>query len=368
MKVFTVLGARPQFVKAATVSAAFNKNPDIQEVLVHTGQHYDPEMSEIFFAELKVRAPAYNLGIGSGLHGAQTGRMLESLEALLLQEKPDWVLVYGDTNSTLAGALSAAKLHIPVAHVEAGLRSFNLLMPEEVNRRITDHISRLLFAPTGTARDNLRHEGINGSSVQVVGDVMYDASRIFGEQAERKSHILADLKLSAKKYILATLHRAENTDDHLRLKTILSALFEIAKEFPVVLPIHPRTRKTLVQAGLWDQASKGLTLISPVGLLDMILLEKGARLIVTDSGGVQKEAYFHHVPCVTVRDETEWVELVALKCNRIAPPNSVESVVQALRAALESRPDFSAQPFGDGYAAERIVQSLAEMGAGRASK
>ena len=362
MKLVTILGARPQFVKAAAVSAALSKNPDMQEVLVHTGQHYDPEMSEIFFAELKVREPTHNLGIGSGLHGAQTGRMLESIENVLLSERPDWVLVYGDTNSTLAGALAAAKLHIPVAHVEAGLRSFNLLMPEELNRKITDHISRLLFAPTLTARHNLKHEGINGSSVHVVGDVMYDASRIFGDQAKRKSHILADLKLAQKEYILATLHRAENTDNPSRLQNILGALIQIAREFPVVLPLHPRTRKVLMNADLWDHASQRLMFIQPVGLLDMILLEKGARLIVTDSGGVQKEAYFHHVPCVTVRDETEWIELVELKCNRLASPTSVESVVAALRAALESKPSFSEQPFGDGHAAERIVQTFGGLG------
>jgi UDP-GlcNAc3NAcA epimerase len=358
VKLITVLGARPQFVKSAVVSAALRKNPQVQEVLVHTGQHYDAEMSQIFFEELDILKPAYNLGIGSGNHGAQTGRMLEAIEGVLLSEKPDWVVVYGDTNSTLAGALAAAKLHIPVAHIEAGLRSFNCQMPEELNRKITDHISRLLFAPTRTASRNLRNEGLNGSTVHVVGDVMYDAVRIFGTKAERCSKILAALKLTPKRYILATLHRAENTDNQARLQTTLNALMQIAAELPVVLPVHPRTRKTLVDAGLWNQASERLKLISPVGLLDMIMLEKGARLIVTDSGGVQKEAYFHQVPCVTVRDDTEWVELVELKCNRIAPPTSVEFVVAELHAALESTPSFSEQPFGDSYAAERIVQTL----------
>ena len=366
MKICTILGARPQFVKAAVVSEAMRQANRMHEVLVHTGQHYDAEMSQVFFEELGMRAPAYNLGIGSGTHGAQTGRMLEAIEGVLLSEKPDWVLVYGDTNSTLAGALAAAKLHIPVAHIEAGLRSFNGRMPEEINRKITDHISCLLFAPTRTASTNLRNEGLNSSQVHLVGDVMYDATRIFGTKAEQCSKILAALKLAPKQYILATLHRAENTDDQTRLQTILTALMQIAAELPVILPVHPRTRKILIDMGVWEEVGGRLRLINSVGLLDMMMLEKGARIIVTDSGGVQKEAYFHQVPCVTVRNETEWVELVELKCNRLAPPTSVASVISELRSALNSNPTFAEQPFGDSHAAERIIQTLAEVGNGEA--
>jgi UDP-GlcNAc3NAcA epimerase len=358
LKLITILGARPQFVKAAAFSAALRQRPEVQEVLVHTGQHYDSEMSQVFFEELEIVEPAYNLGIGSDTHGAQTARMLQAIEGVLLGEIPDWVVVYGDTNSTLAGALAAAKLNIPVAHIEAGLRSFNPQMPEEINRTITDHISRLLFAPTQTARRNLHNEGLNGSMVHVVGDVMYDAVRIFAVKAETQSKIRSTLNLQPRGYILATLHRAENTDKQSYLHTIVHALMRIGDELPVILPVHPRTRKNLVKANLWKQASERLTLIDPVGLLDMMILEKGARLIVTDSGGVQKEAYFHEVPCVTLRHETEWIELVKLGCNRVAPPTSLGSVISGIRAALQTKPSFSEQPFGDGHAAERILRIL----------
>jgi UDP-GlcNAc3NAcA epimerase len=358
MKIVTVLGARPQFIKAAVVSRAFSDSADIEEVIVHTGQHYDENMSEVFFQELDMTRPAYNLGIGSGSHGLQSGRMLEAIESVLLEEVPDWVLVYGDTNSTLAGVLAAVKLHIPVAHVEAGLRSFDRRMPEEINRVVADHASDLLFAPTETAVQNLRREGLPDASIHEVGDVMYDAAIYFGSKAEARSQVLNKLGLKSKGYILATLHRAENTDNPGRLRLILDGLIQVAKEAPVVLPIHPRTRKVLSDSGIMNEISRYIRLIDPVGYLDMMMLERNARLIATDSGGVQKEAFFHGVRCVTFRDRTEWVELIELGWNRLAPPGSAASVISGLRDGLESTPRSTQSPYGDGHAAERIVQIL----------
>jgi UDP-GlcNAc3NAcA epimerase len=326
-KIVNVVGARPQLVKVAVVSRAL-REAGLLEVLVHTGQHYDPGLSEVFFRELDIPSPDYHLGIGGGTHGENTGRMIEAIERVLLEERPDWVLVYGDTDSTLAGAIAAAKLHIPVAHVEAGLRSFNRRMPEEINRVLTDHASDLLFAPSETAVRNLLREGIDEDRIKLVGDVMYDAALYYGAKAERESRILDRLGLKPKEYLLATVHRAENTDDPERLRAILEALALLHKEISVVFPVHPRTQKRARAFGL-EKYLKQVLAVEPVGFLDMIMLEKYARLILTDSGGVQKEAYFYRVPCVIVREETEWIELVEIGWNRLQPPWSSEELVEA---------------------------------------
>lgn len=312
MKLLTVVGARPQFVKAAPVSRALAEG-GIDEVLVHTGQHHDTQMSQVFFDELDIPAPRHNLEIHGGGHGDMTGRMLIALEPIVMAERPDMVLVYGDTNSTLAGALVASKLHIPIAHVEAGLRSFNRRMPEEINRVLTDHLSALLLCPTRTAVDNLAAEGIT-QGVHMVGDVMYDATLLARRIAESRSHILSTLGLAPSAYALATVHRAENTDDPARLATILDWLRAQAREQRVVLPIHPRTRTRAAAAGL-DFA--GIVTCDPVGYIDMACLLGHANAVYTDSGGVQKEAYFHRTPCVTLRDETEWVETIECGWNRL---------------------------------------------------
>ena len=366
MKVVTIVGARPQFIKAAAVSRVLRAGPGIEEVLVHTGQHYDKNMSDVFFEELEIPQPDHNLGVGSGSHAVQTGRMLEAVERVLMdlccgQEaaRPDWLLVYGDTNSTLAGALAAAKLHVPVAHVEAGLRSFNRRMPEEINRVLTDHVSDLLFAPTRLAVENLRKEGIPESRVHLVGDVMYDTVRYYGARAKASSRVLKRLGLSPKGYILATVHRAENTDETNRLKAIVSGLSRAVfmKKLPVVFPLHPRTRHFLERHSLLEDARRALRLVEPLAYLDMVMLEQNARLIVTDSGGVQKEAFFHQVPCVTLREETEWVELIELGWNRLVPPESAASVAEGIGRALNVR-GKAATPYGDGKAAERIAAIL----------
>lgn len=353
-KVVSIVGARPQFIKAAVVSRVLRTTPGLREVLVHTGQHYDDNMSRVFFEELEIPEPDYHLGIGGGTHGQNTGRMLEAIERVLFEEKPDWVLVYGDTDSTLAGALAAAKLHIPVAHVEAGLRSFNRRMPEEINRVLTDHISDLLFAPTETAVKNLLREGISPDKIHLVGDVMYDAALYYGEKAEKHSQILKRLGLVPKGYILATVHRAENTDDPNRLRVILEALAEVHREVPVVFPVHPRTRKRAEEFGLLHFLARVLAM-APAGYLDMVMLEKNARLIATDSGGVQKEAFFYRVPCVTLRNETEWGELVELKWNRLCPPATSLSLARCL---LDVWFGSQAHPYGQGRAAEKIVSAL----------
>ncbi len=358
MRLVTVVGARPQFIKAAAVSRVLRATAGVGEVLVHTGQHYDDSMSAVFFDELEIPSPDYHLGVGSGSHGFQTGRMLEAVEQVLLQEKPDWVLVYGDTNSTLAGALAAVKLHIPVAHVEAGLRSFNRRMPEEINRVLTDHASEILFAPTEAAVENLRREDIPASRIKLVGDVMYDAALFYVAKAEKESRILEELRLVRQRYILATVHRAENTDDSDRLRAIFGGLIQVAADIPVVLPVHPRTRHALERENLLRGASRYFHLIDPVGYLDMVMLEKHARLIATDSGGVQKEAFFYRVPCVTLRDETEWVELVDLGWNRVVPPQDERDVAEALHSWLNHPGGRDADPYGRGDAAEKIAECL----------
>ncbi|WP_338422904.1 non-hydrolyzing UDP-N-acetylglucosamine 2-epimerase [Anabaena sphaerica] len=307
-------------------------------------------------------APDYHLAIGSSSHGAQTGRMLEKIEEVLLQESPDWVLVYGDTNSTLAGAIAAVKLHIKVAHVEAGLRSFNRKMPEEINCVLTDHTANLLFAPTNSAVENLRNEGIAQEKIHLVGDVMYDAALDYLTKAEEKSLILQDLNLTSQNYILATIHRAENTDNSKRLQNIFIALVEVSKKITVVLPLHPRTRAALLREGILDIVSNSLCLINPVGYLDMVMLEKNAKLITTDSGGVQKEAFFYRVPCVTLRDETEWIELVQLRWNRLLPPLDTNQITAGILAAYVNTSKTQIPPnlYGGGMATTQIIKIITE--------
>lgn len=357
IKIVTVLGARPQFIKASVVSHAIAQTHGLSEVLVHTGQHFDANMSEVFFAELGMPRPDYFLDIHGGTHGAMTGRMLAEVEQVLLHEKPDAVLVYGDTNSTLAGALAAVKLHIPVAHVEAGLRSFNMGMPEEVNRILTDRVSRWLFTPTEAAAQHLQREGFRPDQIYPVGDVMYDVALHHGKRVQAGNGLMAQLGLSPKGYVLATVHRAENTDHPERLAAIVDALIATAKQLPVVWPMHPRTRSVLQKSGKLDELAAKVHVVDPVGYLDMVQLEKFAALIATDSGGVQKEAFFYQVPCVTLRDETEWVELVVAGWNRLAPPVSFSSVSDAIASALNSQ-GASIQPYGKGFAANEIVETL----------
>ncbi len=360
MKIVTIVGARPQFIKAAAVSRRLRDQADATEVLIHTGQHYDPALSQVFFDELELAAPDYVLGIGSGPHGEQTGRMLAAIEPVLIDEKPDWVLVYGDTNSTLAGALAAAKLNLPVAHVEAGMRSYNKRMPEEINRLMTDHAANLLLASTEQAVENLRRENIAGDKVALVGDVMYDATLYYGARAEERSKVMQTLSLRPQEYVLATIHRAENTDSSQNLGAIVEALTALASDKPVIMPLHPRTRSALEKSGLQDRLATQVSMIEPVGYLDMQVLERNACVIVTDSGGVQKEAFFHRVPCVTVRTETEWVELLEAGWNRLAAPDSSAAIIEAVGTALagEQRQD-TVDLYGNGQAAGAIAACLA---------
>lgn len=350
----TIVGARPQFIKVAPVSAALAATGEIREVLIHTGQHHDAGMSDVFFEELGIAAPEYHLGIHGGGHGAMTGAMLQQLEPILQELKPDRVLVYGDTNSTLAGALVAAKLHIPVAHVEAGLRSFNRAMPEEINRIVADQLSDILFASTTAAVDNLRREGVAPDRIFAVGDVMFDAALRFADVASQRGNLLMSLGVAPRSYVLATIHRAENTDDPRRLAAIVSALEKVAETLPVILPLHPRTQARMAAA---DLIFNRVHTVPPVGYLDMVALEAQASLIATDSGGVQKEAFFYRVPCVTLRDETEWVELVELGWNRLASPTSGDLAGTILAALGKKGAD--AQPYGDGKAAQAIAEVLA---------
>lgn len=354
--VVTVVGARPQFIKAAPVSRAFQARSDVREILIHTGQHYDAVMSDVFFAELGIAAPARNLEVGSGTHAEQTGQAMVRVEETLLELRPDFVLVYGDTNSTLAAALAAAKLHIPVAHVEAGMRSWNRAMPEETNRVLTDHVSSVLCVSTATAAKNLAREGIT-ENVRVTGDVMYDAALLFGDMAEKTSSIVREHSLTAGQYVLATIHRAENTDDPSRLKGIVSALAALADSTTVVFPMHPRTRNALAHAGL-ESALARTTVLEPVGYLDMTALERNAAVILTDSGGIQKEACFHGVPCVTVRTETEWTETVESGWNVLVDDPSPENIAAAVASQRTSRPAERLNAYGDGHAAGRVVAAV----------
>ena len=353
MKIFSVVGARPQFIKSAPVSKAIIEAGH-QEFKLHTGQHYDYEMSQIFFEEMGIPEPAINLGIGSGTHAEQTGQMLMGIEAALLTQKPEVVLVYGDTNSTLAGALAAVKLHIKLAHVEAGLRSYNRLMPEEHNRVLTDHCSDLLFCPTQTAVDNLTKEGIT-SGVHMVGDTMYDAVLQFEEIAKRRSKILTRLKLVPKGYLLTTIHRAYNTDNPEIIHSILSAFQQVNDT--VIFPIHPRTLHVIKTAGI--MIPDNVKVIDPVGYLDMLILEKNARMILTDSGGMQKEAYFFKVPCLTLRSETEWIETVECGWNRLVGSDP-HIIVQAIQKH-EWPNETPLYLFGYGHASEKITTILTNI-------
>ncbi len=358
MKIVTVVGARPQFIKAATISRAIDNDAAnrIHEILVHTGQHYDANLSDIFFQELSIPYPKYNLEISCHNHGAMTGRMIERLEQVLIKEKPDWLLIYGDTNSTLAGAIAASKLRIPIAHVEAGLRSFNMKMPEEINRVIADRLSTLLFCPTETAVRHLHHEGITKGIYQV-GDVMYDAMLFYQEQAQRHSQIIDRLGLTAKQFVLTTCHRAENTDNQQRLSEILAAFVEINRELPVVLPLHPRTKKFIHTYGL-SHLLDDLVVIEPLGFLDMIALEQAALIILTDSGGIQKEAFFCKVPCITMRDETEWTETVSSGWNRLVNASCQHIVDATFETINQTQARTSDMPYGTGEAAKKILACL----------
>lgn len=356
-KIVTILGARPQFIKASVVSHAIKQTDSMHEVVVHTGQHFDANMSDVFFSELGMSKPEYFLDIHGGTHGAMTGRMLVDVEQVLITEKPDVVLVYGDTNSTLAGALAAAKLHIPVAHVEAGLRSFNMSMPEEINRILTDRISHWLFTPTSAALENLKREGYSTERIFNVGDVMYDVALFYGSRALPDNGLMAVLGLASKSYVLATVHRAENTDHPERLIAIVDALEATSHKIPVVWPLHPRTRAILNKMGRLDQLSQKVNLIEPIGYLAMVQLEKYAALIVTDSGGVQKEAFFYQVPCITLRDETEWVELVNAGWNTLVPPLDGNNVQVNISSCIEKK-GSDIKPYGLGDSANLIAKIL----------
>lgn len=350
----TIVGARPQFIKVAPVSKALRERGATKEVLIHTGQHHDAGMSDVFFDELRIQKPDYHLNVHGGGHGAMTGAMMQKLEPVLQEIRPDCVLVYGDTNSTLAGSLVAAKLHIPVAHVEAGLRSFNRAMPEEINRIIADQLADVLFASTETAVANLKCEGVAAERIHLVGDVMYDAALQFSKVAEQRGDLFDRLGLLPRGYVLATIHRAENTDSPERLRAIVIALETVAKTLPVILPLHPRTEGRMKTDGL---AFDRVSVIPPVGYLDMVALEAQSAAIATDSGGVQKEAFFYRVPCITLRDETEWVELVELGWNKLASP-SADGLAETILAAIGSS-GKDAQPYGDGKAAVAIAAALA---------
>ena len=349
MKIVTIVGARPQFIKAAAISRELRKRH--QEILLHTGQHYDYAMSGVFFDGLEIPAPDINLGVGSGLHGSQTGAMLRGIEEVLLSKPPDWVIIYGDTNSTLAGALAASKLHIPVAHVEAGLRSFNRRMPEEINRVVSDHLSDLLLCPSSTAVANLTAEGIT-RKVHLVGDVMLDVLNWAKQRADGKPmEVLKRLGLSEREYLIATVHRSENTDDLERLTGILNALN--ALDEPVIFPVHPRARKAII--GGVCRLQPHVRLIDPLGYFEMLAVTSSARLILTDSGGLQKEAYWLGVPCITLRDETEWVETVEIGWNTLVGTDCGR-IVQAVRSFT---PRASRAPlYGDGRVAARCVGLL----------
>lgn len=351
MKLITILGARPQFIKAAILSRHIRETNEITEKIIHTGQHYDTNMSEIFFKELNIPEPDINLGIGGGTHGKNTGRMIEKIETHLIQESPDAVLVYGDTDSTLAGAIATTKLNIPLIHIEAGLRSHNRKMPEEINRILTDHISDYLITPSQNASQNLKKEGITEEKIHQYGDIMYDAVLYYTQLAQEKSTILKRLSLTKEEYLLVTIHRAENVDTIERLKEIIEALNECGKK--VIFPIHPRTKQKIKKAEL--RFNKNVIVTEPVGYLDMINLEKNASLIITDSGGVQKEAYYHKTPCLTLRTETEWTELIETGWNRLCEIEKKTILAQITAATTKGS---NTKLYGDGTTAKKILTKL----------
>ena len=374
MKLVTIIGARPQIIKAAALSRAIRNHyaDRIQEVIVHTGQHYDDNMSQVFFDELQIPRPDYNLHVGSASHGVQTARMTEGIEALLIKEQPDFIVLYGDTNSTLAGAVAAAKIHVPIVHIEAGLRSFNKAMPEEINRIVCDHCSTLLFTPTKAGLENLKREGfpmdnkgpytIDNPKVYHCGDIMYDNSLHFAHIAEDKTDIIQRLEMASKPFVLATIHRDTNTDHPERLSAIFKALIQLSKECQVLLPLHPRTAKLLktnlsedLQKQIFDSPS--IKLIPPVSFLEMIALERHAQLVMTDSGGVQKEAYFFKKPCIILRPETEWVEIVETG-NAILADADESRIMQAWQHFKDNPPTTFPEIFGDGHAAEFMLKQI----------
>jgi UDP-GlcNAc3NAcA epimerase len=352
-KIVTIIGARPQFIKAAVVSRIIHKTPGVEEKIIHTGQHFDVNMSNVFFEEMKIPSPDYFLNINGLNHGAMTGQMLEKIEEVLTQERPDWVLVYGDTNSTLAGALAAAKMHIKVAHVEAGLRSFNMSMPEEINRILTDRVSNLLFCPTQVAVNNLKTEGYHQFGCEIVetGDVMYDAAMFYAENARKPAVDLPD------SFILCTLHRPQNTDNQNNIKSIFSALETISKRTKVVIPIHPRTEKKLIEAG-YNFSSSNILFIAPVGYLEMIWLLSNCELVMTDSGGLQKEAFFFKKYCITLREETEWIELVENEVNVLAGSCSAKILQAYEKSYVCNQNSFLLPLYGNQNAGEMIIQKL----------
>ncbi len=355
MKILTILGARPQFIKAAMVSRHITHKKNLTEIIVHTGQHFDPNMSDVFFREMNLPEPGYSLNVNQASHGEMTGKMLERIEPVLFKEIPDIVLVYGDTNSTLAGALTASKLHIPIAHVEAGLRSYNREMPEEINRVLTDHCSTLLFCPTENAEQNLKKEGIVTQGDVIVnhcGDVMYDA---FLEMS-KKSHTNLNREIELNRnepFVLATIHRQENTDKMKNLRSIVKGLNQINKTTRIVMPLHPRTKKKITEFGF----TLDFKCIPPVGYISMVRLLRNCEMVITDSGGLQKEAYFSKKYCITVRPETEWVELVQGGFNRLSSPHE-DDLLSAFQARAEKKKEFSSGIYGEGNAGQSIVNSL----------
>lgn len=374
MKIVTIIGARPQIIKAAALSRAIKTHfkDQIHEVIVHTGQHYDDNMSQVFFDELGIPRPDYNLHVGSASHGIQTAKMIEGIEKILIDEKPDYIVLYGDTNSTLAGAVAASKIHVPIVHIEAGLRSFNKSMPEEINRIVCDHCSTLLFTPTTTGLNNLVHEGfkanndgpynIDNPKVYHCGDIMYDNSLYFSAVADQKVDLLRRLGLDGKPYILCTLHRDSNTDHAERLNAILEALLELSAELPIVLPLHPRTKKMIQQLSNATtierlHSNNNIQIIEPVSFLEMIQLEKHASLVMTDSGGVQKESFFFKKPCVILRPETEWVEIVEVRAATLVDADK-QAILKTSRDYLQNPPEFFPKVFGDGHAAEFILKAI----------
>lgn len=357
MKIVTIIGARPQFVKAAVVSRAISENSNIEEIIVHTGQHYDKNMSDIFFDEMDIRKPDYNLNINGLSHGAMTGQMLEAIEKILIKENPNWVVVYGDTDSTLAGALAASKLHIKIAHVEAGLRSFNTKMPEEINRILTDRVSTILFCPTDKAIANLKTEGFESFNCNITkcGDVMYDAALYYNKKSRKPNFDVPN------KYILCTIHRAENTDSLDNLSAIMLALKKISEETDIIIPIHPRTKNVLSKSK-FDFTNEHIQFVEPVGYFEMLWLINNSELIMTDSGGLQKEAYFFEKKCITLRNETEWIELVKCGCNILAGADTTK-ILEAVNVMKTATPNFSKKLYGNGNTGQFIVNELTRLSA-----